>query len=128
MRIDEVAARRPQPRQRLLLVGSGQPTVSGDIGRKNDCEFACGLRHGSLSAHARLARLPVSLDSLFCLADYCRLTGNAASSWISRVCWGAWGRKKQLRRLKGPWQRVFGFRSKLRLMSSHEGGGNNNAD
>jgi hypothetical protein len=40
----------------------------------------------------------------------------------------SWGRERRLRQLKGSRQRLFGFSSKLRLMPSHEGGGNNNAD
>jgi hypothetical protein len=43
--VEQIAAERPQPRQRSLLVGSGQPAVSGDIGRQNGREFA-SFRHG----------------------------------------------------------------------------------
>jgi hypothetical protein len=43
--INQVAAQRPQPRQRSLLVGSGKPALASHIGRQNGREFA-GLRHG----------------------------------------------------------------------------------
>ena len=44
--VDQIAAERAQPRKRPLLVGTGEPAVSGYVRRKNGCEFP-GLRHGS---------------------------------------------------------------------------------
>ena len=64
-RVDQIAAERPQPRKRPLLVGTGKLAVSGYIRRKNGCEFP-GLRHGSpfttrqTSANAGRSRQVVS--------------------------------------------------------------------
>ena len=44
--IDQIAPQPTQPRQRPLLVGASKLAVSGDIRRKNSCEFP-GLGHGS---------------------------------------------------------------------------------
>jgi hypothetical protein len=33
-RIDQIAAQRPQPRQRPLLIGGGKPAVSGYVRRQ----------------------------------------------------------------------------------------------
>ena len=45
---------------------------------------------------------------------------------------GGWlrslGLERRLRQLKGARQRLFSFSGELRLMSSHEDGGNNNED
>ena len=59
--VEQITAQRPQSRQRPLLVGSGQPAVSGDIGRQNGRKFA-GLRHGSLSSEGSLAQLKMRSD------------------------------------------------------------------
>ena len=34
-RVDQVAAKRPEPRQRAVLVGAGEPAVAGDVGHQN---------------------------------------------------------------------------------------------
>jgi hypothetical protein len=43
-RIDQVATQRPQPRERPLLVGAGQPAVAGDVGRQDRRKLP-GLGH-----------------------------------------------------------------------------------
>jgi hypothetical protein len=50
-RVDQVAAERPEPRQRAVLVGAGEPAVAGDVGHQNRRELL-GLGHGA-SAEAR---------------------------------------------------------------------------
>ena len=47
-RIDQVAAQRPQPRQRALLVRAGQPAVAGDVGRQDRRKLP-GFGHGVAS-------------------------------------------------------------------------------
>jgi hypothetical protein len=47
--VEQIAAERPQPGKRPLLVGTGQLAVSGYVRCENGREFA-GLRHGSPSA------------------------------------------------------------------------------
>jgi hypothetical protein len=47
-RVDQVAAERPEPRQRAIFVRPCEPTVAGDVGHQNRCEFA-GLGHGAPS-------------------------------------------------------------------------------
>jgi hypothetical protein len=34
-RVDQVAAERPEPRQRAVLVGAGEPAVAGDVEHQN---------------------------------------------------------------------------------------------
>jgi hypothetical protein len=60
-RINQIAPERPQPRERVLLVGAGELATSAT---RNGCELS-GLRHGCPSPHARIACLLISLDSLF---------------------------------------------------------------
>ena len=43
-RVDQVAAKRPEPRQRAVLVGAGEPAIAGDIGHQNRRELP-GLAH-----------------------------------------------------------------------------------
>ena len=43
-RIDQVAAKGPQPRKRPILVGAGEPAVADDIGDQDRCKFP-GLAH-----------------------------------------------------------------------------------
>ncbi len=43
--INQIAAKRTQPRKRPLLVRAGQPAVSDDVRRKDGCELTI-LRHG----------------------------------------------------------------------------------
>ncbi len=45
-RIDQVAAERPQPRQRPVLVGPGEPAIADDVGHQDRGEFS-GLAHGA---------------------------------------------------------------------------------
>ena len=47
--IDQIAAERPQPRQRAILVRAGKPAVSDDIRGQNRREFP-GLGHDAPSA------------------------------------------------------------------------------
>ena len=58
-RIDQVAAERPQPRQRAILVRAREPAVADHVGREYRREFP-GLGHdlfaASRSAKARFAR------------------------------------------------------------------------
>ena len=46
-RIDQVAAERPQPRQRAILVRPGEPAIADDVGHQDRREFA-RFRHWSL--------------------------------------------------------------------------------
>ena len=39
-RIDEIAAQRPEPRQRTVLVRPGQPAEADHIGGEDRCKFA----------------------------------------------------------------------------------------
>ena len=48
-RIDQVAAKRPQPRQNPVLVGSGEPAVADDVGHQDRRELS-GLAHCCASA------------------------------------------------------------------------------
>jgi hypothetical protein len=54
-RIDQIASKRPQPRQRAILVGASKLAVSDNIRRQDRCELP-GLGHDGPSATARLAR------------------------------------------------------------------------
>ena len=45
-RVDQVAAERPEPRQRAVLVGPCEPAVAGDVGHQNRRELP-GLAHSS---------------------------------------------------------------------------------
>ena len=44
-RVDQIAAQRPQPRKRAILVGAGEPAVADDVGHQDRREFP-GLGHG----------------------------------------------------------------------------------
>ena len=46
--INQIAAQRPQPRQRSLLVRPGEPAVADNIGDQDRCNFP-GLAHGAPS-------------------------------------------------------------------------------
>ena len=48
--VDEVAAHRPQPRERSLLVRPGEPAITDNIGDQDRCNFP-GLAHGAPSRH-----------------------------------------------------------------------------
>ena len=48
-RINQIAAERPEPRQRAILVRAGKPTVSDHIGRQYRRKFS-GLGHDCPSA------------------------------------------------------------------------------
>ena len=50
-RIDQVAAKRPKPRQNPILVGAGKPRIADDVGHQDRGQFS-GLAHGA-SAEAR---------------------------------------------------------------------------
>ena len=43
-RIDQIAAQRPQPRQRAILVRAGEPAVADHVGDQDRREFP-GFRH-----------------------------------------------------------------------------------
>ena len=45
-RVDQVAAKRPQPRQNPVLVGSGKPRIADDVGHQDRRELS-GLAHGA---------------------------------------------------------------------------------
>ena len=47
-RINQIAAQRPQPRQRSLLVGAGEPAVADDIGDQDRSDLP-RFRHGVAS-------------------------------------------------------------------------------
>ena len=46
--IDQIAAQRPEPRERALLVGAGEPAVADDIGDQDRSDLP-GFRHGAAS-------------------------------------------------------------------------------
>ena len=46
--INQIAAQRPQPRKRSVLVRSGEPAVADDIGHQDRCNFP-GLAHSAPS-------------------------------------------------------------------------------
>ena len=46
MRVDQIAAQRPEPRQRAILVRPGEPAIADDIGHQNRGELP-GLGHSS---------------------------------------------------------------------------------
>ena len=48
--IDQIAAQRPQPRQRAILVRAGEPAVADDIRDQDRREFP-GLAHGAPLPH-----------------------------------------------------------------------------
>jgi hypothetical protein len=77
--VEQIAAERPQPRQRAILVGSGKLAVSGYVRRKDGREFA-GFRHSCPSPPARIARMPGALRHV---AVGCFVThpGRGASRW-----------------------------------------------
>ena len=47
-RIDQIAPKRPQPRQCAILVGAGEPAVPDNIGRQDRRKFS-GLGHDALA-------------------------------------------------------------------------------
>ena len=57
--IDQVAAQRPQPRQRAILVGAGEPAVADDIGDQDRRELP-RFRHGSASGFGDAIMNPAS--------------------------------------------------------------------
>ena len=44
--IDQIASRRPEPRERAILIGAGKPAVSDDVGDQ-DRDKLTGLAHSS---------------------------------------------------------------------------------
>ena len=62
-RVDEVAAQRPQPRERAVLVRAGEPAVADDVGGQDRCDFP-GLAHGAPQARRTLAQRPVATAPL----------------------------------------------------------------
>ena len=54
-RVDQVAAKRPKPRQHAVFVRPCEPAVAGDVGDQNRCEFP-GLGHGAPHASCRIAQ------------------------------------------------------------------------
>src|SRR5208337_5548554 len=56
--IDQIAAQPPEPRQRTILVGTGEPAVSDYIGNQDRRDFP-GLAHGARRPPSRLAQKPV---------------------------------------------------------------------
>ena len=59
-RVDEVAAQRPEPRERAILVGARQPAVSDGISNQNRRELS-GLAHCAPPAVGRLAQMPAQV-------------------------------------------------------------------
>ena len=58
-RIDQVAAQRPEPRQRAILVRAGEPAEADDVGGQDRREFP-GLAHRAPPRPlARLAQKPL---------------------------------------------------------------------
>ena len=53
-RVDQVAAQRPEPRQRAILVRAGEPAVTDDI-RDQDRRDLPGLAHSEPPPLARVA-------------------------------------------------------------------------
>ena len=45
-RVDQIAAKPSEPRERPLFVGAGEPAIADDVGDQNRCEFP-GLAHGA---------------------------------------------------------------------------------
>ena len=62
--VNEVATQRAQPRERALLVGTGEPAIADDIGDQDRGEFA-RLAHRAPLGVATLAQMPVAV----CLFD-----------------------------------------------------------
>jgi len=56
-RIDEVAAERPQARERALLVGAGEPAIADDVGDQDRGELA-RLAHSAPLGVSTLAQMP----------------------------------------------------------------------
>ena len=54
-RVDQIAAQRPQPRERAILVGACQSAEADDIGCKDGREFAL-FDHGFQTVGPRLSR------------------------------------------------------------------------
>ena len=66
--IDQIAAQRPQPRQRAILVGAGEPAVADHVGDQDRRDLP-GFGHGAPSrvmknstAKAWVARLFIESD------------------------------------------------------------------
>jgi hypothetical protein len=59
-RVDQVAAQRPQPRERSLLVGAGEPAEAHDIGDQDRCNLA-GLADRAPLAAGSLAQRPAPI-------------------------------------------------------------------
>jgi len=57
-RVDEIASQRPEPRQRAILVGTGEAAESDDIGGQDRGEFA-GFGHRALFAGFKLHNDPL---------------------------------------------------------------------
>ena len=50
-RVDQIAAQRPEPRQRAILVRAREPAVADHVGDQNRRDFP-GLGHGALTRGA----------------------------------------------------------------------------
>jgi hypothetical protein len=51
-RVDQIAAKAPEPRERAILVSASEPAVAEDIRHQNRREFSA-LAHGALRPPAR---------------------------------------------------------------------------
>ena len=49
VRVNQIAAERPQPRQYPILIGASEPAVSDHVRHQNRCELP-GFNHGTLFA------------------------------------------------------------------------------
>jgi hypothetical protein len=68
-RINQIAPKCPQPRQRAFLVGAGQLAVTGHIRSQDCCEFS-GLGHDVLLATIQTSTMtPFKADCLDRLAS-----------------------------------------------------------
>jgi hypothetical protein len=75
--INQIAAQRPQPRQRSLLVGAGEPTIADNVGDQ-DCSKLAFPPWRTLWASLRIARKPARSGVYSCLT--CALASIAANS------------------------------------------------
>ncbi len=55
-RVDQVAAKRPKPRQDPVLVGSGKPRIADHVGHQDRREFS-GLAHPSGTPALRMSSM-----------------------------------------------------------------------
>ena len=55
--VDQIAAQPPEPRQRAVLVGAGEPAVADHVGDQNRRDFP-GFAHGEPPSISRLAQRP----------------------------------------------------------------------